>query len=86
MLDLTPFVLRWISVAPLKTAEQEQQITEATMRGEVHGTIGFHQKISKLISRATKLTAHGGDRKSKNYTNQAGPLILLKFIWFKTIL
>ena len=56
----------------LNTAEQEQQITEATMRGEVYGTSGFHQKISKLISRATKLTAHGGDRKSKNYADQAG--------------
>jgi hypothetical protein len=66
------YALRWISVAPLNTAEQEQQITEATMRDEVHGTIGFHQKISKLISRVTKLTAHGGDRKSKDYTNQAG--------------
>ena len=56
----------------LNTVEQEQQITEATMRGEVYGTSGFHHEIRKLISRATKLTAHGGDRKSGNYRNQAG--------------
>ena len=30
------------------TTEQEQQITEATMRGEVYGTSGFHHKISKF--------------------------------------
>jgi len=42
------------------------------MRGEVYGTYGFHHKISQLISRATRLTAHGGDRKSENYRNQAG--------------
>ncbi len=56
----------------LNTAAQEQQITDATMRGEVYGTDGFHQEVSRLISRATKLTAHGGDRKSENYRNQAG--------------
>ena len=56
----------------LNTAEQDQQITEATMRGEVYGTRGFHYKISKVISRATKLTSHGGDRKSENYRDQAG--------------
>ena len=51
---------------------QEQQITEATMRGEVYGTSEYHHKISQLISRTTKLTAHGGDRKSEGYKNQAG--------------
>ncbi|WP_428355646.1 hypothetical protein [Methyloprofundus sp.] len=56
----------------LNTAEQVQQMTEATMRGEVYGTSGFHHEISKLISRATKLTAHDGDRKSEDYRNQAG--------------
>jgi len=56
----------------LNTADQEQQITEATMRGEVYGSSQFHHKISQLISRATRLTAHGGDRKSENYRNQAG--------------
>lgn len=56
----------------LNSAEQEEQITEATMRGEVYGASGFHHKISKLISRSTKLTAHGGDRKSENYRNQVG--------------
>ncbi len=58
--------------ATRNSAEQEQQITEATMRGEIYGSSGFHAKISKLIPRSTKLTAHGGDRKSQNYRNQAG--------------
>ena len=31
----------------------------------------FHQKISKLLSRSTKLTSHEEDRKSEAY-NQAG--------------
>jgi len=44
--------------------------TEATMRGEVYGTSEFHHKISQLISRATRLAAHGGDRKSEGYRNQ----------------
>jgi len=55
--------------------EQELQITEATMRGEVCGGSETHAVVSRLISRATKLTAHGGDRKSQNYReshNQAG--------------
>ena len=56
----------------LNTLDQEQQITEATMRGEVFGSSGFHHKISQLISRTTRLTAHGGDRKSESYRNQAG--------------
>ncbi len=56
----------------LNTTEQEKQITVATMRGEVYGSNSFHHKISRLISRATKLTAHGGDRKSESYINQAG--------------
>ena len=56
----------------LDIAKQESLITEATLRGEVYGGDGFHQKISRLISRATKLTAHGGDRKSKAYKDQAG--------------
>jgi putative transposase len=56
----------------LNTVEQERQITEATMRGEVYGSSGFHHEISQLISRATKLTRHGGDRKSENYRNQTG--------------
>ena len=58
--------------ATRNSAEQEQRITEATMRGEVYGSREFHNKISKLIPIATKLTAHGGDRKSQNYRNQAG--------------
>jgi putative transposase len=51
----------------LDITEQESLITEATLRGEVYGGNGFHQKISQLISRATRLTAHGGDRKSEVY-------------------
>ena len=56
----------------LHTTKQDSRITEATMRGEVLGSDGFHSKISMLISRSTKLTAHGGDRKSEIYKNQAG--------------
>ena len=56
----------------LDIANQENLITEATLRGEVYGGDGFHQKISQLISRATKLAAHGGDRKSESYKDQAG--------------
>lgn len=54
--------------------EQDLQITEATMRGEVYGSREIHAKVGRLISRSTKLIAHGGDRKSKNYraiNNQA---------------
>lgn len=56
----------------LSTSNQEQQITQATMKGEVYGTDGFYHKISQLISRVTKLTTHGGDRKSESYNDQAG--------------
>ncbi len=56
----------------LNNSDQEQQITEATMRGEVFGSSGFHHKIRQLISRTTRLTTHGGDRKSESYRNQAG--------------
>ena len=56
----------------LNITQQQSQITEATMRGEVYGSDGFHSEISKLISRSTKLSSHGGDRKSETYTNQAG--------------
>lgn len=56
----------------LDFAKEENLITEATMRGEAYGTSGFHQKISQLVSRSTKLAAHGGDRKSEVYKGQAG--------------
>jgi len=56
----------------LDIAKQETQITEATLRGEVYGTNSFHKKINRLISRSTKLVAHGGDRKSEAYRDQAG--------------
>ena len=51
--------------------KQQSQITEATLRGEVYGSEMFHRKISSLVSRATKLTTHGGDRKSDVYRGQA---------------
>jgi len=38
----------------------------------VYGSRDFHQKIAKRIKRPTQLAAHGGDRKSDNYKNQAG--------------
>ena len=41
------------------------------MKGEVFGSSGFDHKISQLISRTTRLTAHEGDRKSESYRNQA---------------
>ena len=51
----------------LNTTKQDSQITNATLRGEALGDDTFHQQISALISRPTKLTAHGGDRKSEAY-------------------
>ena len=56
----------------LNSSVRDTAITEATMRGEVYGSKAFHHKISALVSRATKLTSHGGDRKSEAYHNQAG--------------
>jgi len=56
----------------LDIAKEENLIMEATLRGEVYGTNGFHRKISQLISRTTKLATHGGDRKSDVYKDQAG--------------
>lgn len=56
----------------LNTLAQDACITQSTLRGEVYGSESFHQKISALISRTTKLTSHGGDRKSEAYHNQVG--------------
>jgi putative transposase len=56
----------------LDITKQNERITQATMRGEVYGSNGFHQRIEKIVSRRTKLVAHGGDRKSETYRNQAG--------------
>ena len=56
----------------LDISRQQDQITKATLAGEVYGSNGFHNKISGLISRATKLTTHGGDRKSEEFKDQAG--------------
>ena len=54
------------------STKQENQISRATVRGEVYGSETFHQKIGALISRSTKLSSHGGDRKSEVYRDQAG--------------
>ena len=56
----------------LDITKQQDQITKATLAGEVYGSNSFHNKISGLISRVTKLTSHGGDRRSEGYKNQAG--------------
>ena len=48
----------------LDIARQESLIIEVTLRGEVYGGDGFHKRISQLILRSTRLTNHGGDRKS----------------------
>ena len=50
----------------------DDEITEATMRGVVYGKEKFHRKIGRLISRPTRVTSHGGDRKSEGFQNQAG--------------
>jgi len=56
----------------LISAQQEQEITDATMRGEVYGSEAFHLDVKKVITRMTRLATHGGDRKSEGYRNQAG--------------
>ena len=52
--------------------EESTKINEATIKGEVYGSDVFHEKIGKLVERVTRLGKHGGDRKSKEYGNQAG--------------
>jgi putative transposase len=52
--------------------KEVEQITTATQRGEVFGSEGYHGKVSKQVSRPTRLSSHGGDRKSEDYQNQAG--------------
>ncbi|MCI2285259.1 transposase [Colwellia sp. MSW7] len=54
----------------LDLSKQNDTITQATLRGEVYGSANFHQHIEKYLTRPTKLSAHGGDRKSKTYKNQ----------------
>jgi len=57
----------------LNINKQRKDIVKATLAGEVYGTDSFHSKISKLINRVTRLSSHGGDRKSEAYKkNQAG--------------
>ncbi len=56
----------------LDISAQDSHITSATQRGEVYGSEQFHSKISALISRPTRLGAHGGDRKSQDYHDQIG--------------
>jgi putative transposase len=56
----------------LNTSAKDAHITQATLRCEVYGSERFHYQISALISRTTKLTSHGGDRKSEAYHNHVG--------------
>jgi putative transposase len=56
----------------LDITKQNECITQATARGEAYGSDAFHQWIERIISRPTRLVAHGGDRKSETYRNQAG--------------
>ena len=55
-----------------KSRKSDKKITDATHRGEVFGGEKFHQKVGQLLTRPTKLTSHGGDRKSGEYKKQAG--------------
>jgi len=52
--------------------QQQEQISKATLAGDVYGSNQFHEKVGRMISRATKRGAHGGDRKSEKYKNQVG--------------
>lgn len=56
----------------IELEKQTSEITAATVRGEVYGRDTFHKEISTEVNRATKLTSHGGDRRSNDYKNQAG--------------
>jgi len=56
----------------LDISHEQRKISQATLAGDVYGSRKFHDKISLLISRVTQRTSHGGDRKSKDYKNQAG--------------
>ena len=56
----------------LDIAQENEKITQATVRGEVYGSDAFHQDIDKKVSRRTKLTTHGGDGKSTTFKNQVG--------------
>ncbi|KGK43358.1 lipoprotein [Nitrincola sp. A-D6] len=51
-------------------SKENQNITEATIRGEALGDVNFNDWVSKQTGRPAKLTSHGGDRKSAKY--QAG--------------
>jgi len=50
--------------------KQNDNITKATLRGEVYGSTNFHQQVEKSLTRPTTLSAHGGDIKSKTYKKQ----------------
>jgi len=56
----------------LDITDQQKYITKATLAGEVYGSSAFHNKISQQVKRVTRLSSHGGDRKSETYKNQAG--------------
>ncbi len=57
----------------LDISKQQEAIAKATLAGEVYGIDSFHTRISRLTNRVTRLSSHGGDRKSEAYKkNQAG--------------
>lgn len=57
----------------LDLTKQNDFITTRTQNGEVLGSENFHSRVAKLLSRPTRLSTHGGDRKSERYKqNQAG--------------
>jgi len=56
----------------LDISGEQTKISAATLAGDVYGSEEFHTKIGRLISRVTRRASHGGDRKSKEYNDQAG--------------
>ncbi|WP_289282077.1 MULTISPECIES: transposase [unclassified Methylophaga] len=51
---------------------ENQNITDATMRGEALGSEKFQDWVCKQAGRPAVLKPHGGDRKSAEYQNQVG--------------
>ena len=58
--------------ATLDIGGDRVKISKATRAGDVYGSSEFHAEVARLISRVTKRTTHGGDRKSKEYNEKAG--------------
>ena len=49
-----------------------QKITDATLRGEALGNEKFQRWVCKQTDRPAVLKSHGGDRKTAKYQNQVG--------------